>query len=182
MAREVESKSSRSTGSGPQAADSLKDVKLNLVESVRAIAAKNARAPLDNEENLLLFLRSWWSKTYNKPLKDPLLNEYGLEDLLYEFYDKLERSEAEEEMHNSDNDRIEEDKEKANLDWAEEQEKRELEELKKKVTSKQSEVPAPPVNPVQDPENKKWMEEQIAKAKAELGEDFGEDITTNFEE
>jgi len=181
MARETGPKSSGS-GLGPQT-DSLKSVKLNLVDSIRAIAAKNARSPLDNEESLILFLRSWWSKTYSKPLKDPLLLEYSLEDLLYEFYDKIERNDAEEEMRNSEADKMEEEKDKAVTDWAEQEEKRELEALKNKQQQQSTNSqPTPPANPAEDPDNKKWMEEQMAKAKAELGENFGEDIAVTFEE
>lgn len=177
MAREVGPKSQGSAGSSGSKTSTLSS-NLSLVDTIKAIAAHNARAPLDNEENLLLFLRSWWSRTYNKPLKDPILNEYSLEDLLYEFYDKVERADYEEEMRNSEDDKIDTDKDKANLDWAEQEEKRELEEL----ANKKAEPVTTPVNPINDPENQKWMEEQLAKAKAELGEDFGENLTANFEE
>jgi hypothetical protein len=145
---------------------------------VKAIAAKNARAPLDSEESLLLFLRSWWSRTYNRPLKDPLLETYSLEDLLYEFHDKIERADAEEEMRNLETDKIEEEKAKANEDWAEQEERKELEELKKK---KEQET-QPVTDPRLDPDNQKWMQEEIDKAKAELGEDFGKDLNINFDE
>ena len=180
MASEVGRKSQSSAGTSRSKTSGL-NTKLNLVEQVKAIAAANARAPLNTEENLLLFLRSWWSRTYNKPLKDPLLAEYSIEDLLYEFYDKIERAEAEDEQRNLADDKIEVDKDKANLDWAEQEEKRELEELAKKKVAKETE-PVAPVNPIDDPDNKKWMEEQLAKAKAELGEDFGENLIANFEE
>lgn len=124
---------------------------------------------------MLLFLQSWWSKTYNRPLKDPLLLSYTLEELLYEFYDRVERKLAEEERVNQENDKIEEDKEKAVLDWAEEEERKELEELKAKSNKVAS-------SPVQDPANIAWMEEKLREAKEIYGEDFGEDVEMNFDE
>jgi hypothetical protein len=155
----------------PSEPDSPDLENLSLIEQVAAIAAANARAPLDNEKSLTLFLKSWWSRTYNKPLKDPLLESYTLEELLYEFYDKIERAKAAEETIEQENDRIEEAKEKKVLDWAEQEEKREMEEEMRKQAS----------NPAQDPNNIKWMEEQIAAAKEIYGTNFGEDIEDSFE-
>lgn len=120
---------------------------------------------------MLLFLSSWWSRTYNRPLKDPLLQEYSFEELLYEFYDRSERELAAKELIEKENDKIEEDKEKAALDWAEIEEKKELEALKKAEADKLAEAQA----------NQKWMEEQLAKQKELLGEDFGEDFNENFD-
>lgn len=37
----------------------------------------------------------WWSKTYKRPLKDPILLSYTFEELLYEYYDKIIRDEEE---------------------------------------------------------------------------------------
>ena len=150
----------------------------SVVDSIKAVAAYNARADLDNEKQLLLFLQSWWSRTYNRPLKDPLLQSYTLEELLYEFYDKIERRKAEEERSNLETDKIEEDKEKSVLDWAEQEEQRELEALKANSSAEESK---PVQDPTKDPANIAWMEEQISKAKAELGESFGEDIEEDFE-
>lgn len=103
---------------------------------------------------------------------------YTLEELLYEFYDRIERRKAEEEQNNLDADRIEEDKEKAVLDWAEQEEKRELEALKAKASSEES---AHSGDPAKDPANVAWMEEQLQQAKQQFGESFGEDIDDTFE-
>jgi len=131
----------------------------------------------------LLFLKSWWSKTYNRPLKDPLLLSYTLEELLYEFYDKVERLKAEETRVEESTDRIEEEKIKENLDWAEQEEQRELEELRKAQESA-NEAAAAATNPADDPDNKAWMDEVIKReleiAKEIHGEDFGEDIEEDF--
>lgn len=154
--------------------DLIDKSKLTISESIKLIVASNARADLNNEYRLLLFLQSWWSKTYNRPLKDPLLATYTIEELIYEFYDKIEREKAAEERAQSENDKIEENKEKEALDWAEQEEKRELEELNSNNSDKKA------IDPAKDPDNLRWMEEQIEKAKEEYGEDFGEDIDESF--
>ena len=118
---------------------------------------------------MILFLKSWWSSTYNRPLKDPLLESYTVEELIYEFYDKMERQEAAKERVASEADRIEENKEKEVLDWAEAEEKRELEEMQM-AASRQA------MDPTKDPKNLAWMKQQLEKAKEEFGEDFGEDL------
>lgn len=124
---------------------------------------------------MTLFLKSWWSVTYNRPLKDPLLESYTLEELLYEFYDRMERQKAAEERAIKDTDKMEEVKEKEVLDWAEAEEKKELEEMQK-LADKHSKDPS------QAPENIKWMQEQLTKAKEVYGDSFGEDIEVTFEE
>lgn len=124
---------------------------------------------------MTLFLKSWWSSTYNRPLKDPLLESYTLEELLYEFYDKIEREKAREERSTKEADKMEEAKEKEVLDWAEEEEKKELEEMKQNQEKKK-------LDPTKDPENIKWMEEQLEKAKQVHGDTFGDDIDEKFEE
>lgn len=125
---------------------------------------------------MLLFLKSWWSRTYSRPLKDPLLDEYSMEELLYEFFDHIERAKAAEESTERENDKIEEEKEKEVLDWAEQEEKRELEELRRKGEASVN------IDPTKDPNNIKWMEEQLKAHKEEFGEDFGEDVSLSLEE
>ena len=172
MARETER-------DGPEGSSSGIPSQLSVVDSIRALAAKNARADLSDDKQLLLFLQSWWSRIYNRPLKDPVLLSYTLEELIYEFYDKVERNKAELERAHSENDKIEEDKEKAVLDWAEEEEKKELDALKSKASTQEKQ---PTLDPAKDPKNIAWMEEQIQKSKAIFGESFGEDIDEEFSE
>lgn len=124
---------------------------------------------------MTLFLKSWWSNLYNRPLKDPLLESYTLEELLYEFYDKMERQKAAEERIVKDADKMEEAKEKEVLDWAEQEEKKEMEEMQRKVDKAAT-------DPTKDPENIKWMQQQLDAYKLEHGESFGEDIEETFEE
>ena len=127
----------------------------------------------------MLFLQSWWSRTYNRPLLDPLLQSYTLEQLLYEFYDRVERHAAEEERSKDVEIQQEEDKEKADLDWAEKMEQEELAQMKAKAAATESKKVE---DPTKDPENVKWMEEQMRIHKEQFGETFGEDIEANFEE
>jgi hypothetical protein len=109
-----------------------------------------------------LYLRSWWSKTYNRPLKDPLLNEYTILELLYEYHDKIERSRAVELSFEEEADKIEEGKLQETLDWVEEEERREREEAEAKAKAEADE---------------KWMLEQLKK---EHGDDFGDDVDLDF--
>ena len=165
--------------------DSTRDSgsEVSIIESIRKLAAKNARAALDSEEQLLLFLQSWWSRTYNRPLKDPLLQSYSLEELIYEFYDRIERARAEEERLEQESVKIEEDKEREVLDWAEQEERREIELQNSK--SKEDTNLKPIKNsydPIKDKDNIAWMEQQIQNAKSIYGENFGEDIEDFFEE
>lgn len=149
-----------------------------IVDQIKKLAAYNARAPLDTEEQLQLFLQSWWSRTYNKPLKDPILLSYTLEELIYEFYDRIERTKADQERLEQEDVKMEVDKEKADEDWAERME-REEREAEMRAQGKESSEPIQ--DPTKDPANIKWMEEQMAIAKAQFGESFGEDIDENFE-
>lgn len=152
---------------------------ISIVDSIRKLAAHNARADLDTDEQLLLFLQSWWSRTYNRPLKDPILLSYSVEELLYEFYDRIERSKAEDERLERDSVKIEEDKDKAAEDWAEQMERQERE---AELRSQAKQAEAPVNDPTKDPANIAWMDEQIQRGKEEFGETFGEDIEEGFDE
>ena len=151
----------------------------SVIDSIQKLAAHNARADLDTDEKLLLFLQSWWSRTYNRPLKDPILISYSLEELLYEFYDRIERSKAEQERLEQDDVKIEEDKDKAAEDWAEKMEREERETAMREEAHKVEQLTK---DPTKDPANIAWMEEQIKKGKEEFGESFGENIDEGFDE
>jgi hypothetical protein len=155
---------------------------LELAEYIRQIAANNARASLNDDKQLLLFMQSWWSKLYNRPLKDPLLLSYTLEELLYEFYDRVERLAAEEERSHKEETATEETREKDVMDWIDEEERKEAQKEAQANKLKVESEKKPPVDPTKDPANIKWMEEQIKLAKQHLGDDFGEDLEINFDE
>jgi hypothetical protein len=169
MATEAEGKGQEGAGAGDE---------LTVVDCIKAIAAHNARADLTTEHQMTLFLKSWWSSTYNRPLKDPLLESYTLEELLYEFYDKMERQKAAEERVAQDADKMEVAKEREVLDWAEAEEKKELEEMQRSAALASQKK----TDPTKDPANVKWMNEQMSLAKQAYGDSFGEDVEASFDE
>ena len=115
---------------------------------------------MDDENGVEMFLRSWWSKTYNRPLKDPLLESYTLHELLYEYHDKAARRSASEEALEEETDKIELEEMDETMAWIEEEERKETESQKRD-------------------EDEKWM---LAKLKEEHGDDFGSDINSDFSE
>jgi hypothetical protein len=99
-------------------------------------------------------------------MKDPLLLSYTFEELLYEFYSVREHEEAIIERVKQEADKIEEAKEEADLDWV--------------ARMEAEEAAAEASDPSNNPDNIKWMEEQLALDKETFGEDFGEDINLDF--
>ena len=60
-------------------------MKLNW-EQIQSIAkAHHLEEATSSMEAFARFLRWWWCRTYNRPLKDPLLEQYTLNELCYEF-------------------------------------------------------------------------------------------------
>ena len=134
-------------------------------DAVKAIAAHNARN-LNTDSEVEAFLKSWWSRTYNRPLKDPLLQEYTIYELFYEYHDKEQRIQASEESLEHIADKIELEEEQETIDWIEEEERKEKEaELIAQEEAKKA--------------DDKWMLDQL---KEEHGEDFGDDVDVDFQE
>lgn len=116
-----------------------------------------------------------------------MLQTYTFEELLYEFYDQKEREDYRQQNSKENSDKIEADRLQESLDWAEQEELRELEEYKAQQAKKQnqSEDTYKPTA-----EDEAWMEkvmkeEQdriISKGKEQFGDDFGEDMTGSFED
>jgi len=100
-------------------------------------------------------------------MKDPVLDSYTHEELLYEYFDTIEREKAalteDENTLNEAEEAVFED----NLAWAEEEERKEREALEAKKAAEEAET------------NRKWMREQIDIEKKRLGLDdsFGEDLS-----
>jgi hypothetical protein len=130
------------------------------------IAQKNAEQSYNNLDSLELYLRSWWSKIYNRPLKDPLLESYTVYELIYEYFDKIERKKAAEQIVEQENDKIEDEKLDETLSWIEEEERKERE-AKEKAKAEELE------------KDEAWMVEQLKK---QYGDQFGEDINLNLGE
>ena len=172
MANRTESQSWRRLG---KLATGVDIDSLSSFELLKIIATHHAREYTSNN-GALLFLQSWWSRTYNRPMKDPILHEYTPEELMYEYLDHTERSKHAEETAEQQVEEKEDSKFDEAMKWAEEEEAkdREREQSKEKPEEKQ------PLPAGVTPEDVKWMEEQLAKEKAELGEDFGEDFSGEF--
>jgi hypothetical protein len=47
--------------------------------------AHHCEDPVENVEAFKRFLRFWWCRHFNRPMNDPLLREYTLDELCYEF-------------------------------------------------------------------------------------------------
>ena len=112
---------------------------------------------------------SWWSNYYNRPLKDPILLSYTVEELTYEYYNVMERKKAAEERIEKENDMIEDAKRKEAEAWADMMEAEEEQEV---TTVKK--------DPVADPDNAEWISKMMNEGKEEFGENFGEDVSLNF--
>lgn len=139
----------------------------SLVDQIRALAVYDSKNTA-GEIQLTKYLVSWWSDTYGRPFKDPLLKEYTLEELLYEYSIKVERDNA-----SADNELQKEiDKEEAAEAWADEMEALEEAERAKKEAAKQG-VSKDDVD---------WMNKIIQEDKAKYGEDFGDDLSIDFNE
>lgn len=124
------------------------------------ITERVARESLDTEGSQLRWLQWWWCRTYSRPLKDPLLKTYTIEELYYEYRLSVEKSRAEKDRVEEENDKIEQAKVDDALAWAEAEE------------AKETFIPGD--------EDREWMEKQLQEAKKLYGEDFGEDISEEF--
>jgi hypothetical protein len=144
---------------------------MSAFDAIDAITKSAAREELITERSQLRFLSYWWSKTYGRPLKDPLLQQYTLEELYYEYRLRVEYDEAATEKATEEADKIEEQKYDDALAWAEAEEAKEL----------NGDNPVRSESGVTE-EDKAWMEEQIRQAKELYGESFGEDIVEDFED
>jgi len=106
-------------------------------------------------------------------MKDPILQTYTFEELLYEYHSIAERQKAELEQVEEEADKIELDKEKVGQDWADQME---AEDAAKEAAEEAQRA----ADPSLDPDNVKWMDEQIQKEKEIHGESFGEDLNLDF--
>ena len=94
-----------------------------------------------------------------------MLQEYTLEELYYEYRDRVERDAAAEEATEEAADTIDQKKLDETLDWAQKEEEAELATLAEKA--KQA-------------SDSDWMTKHLQEAKQEFGDDFGDDIAEDF--
>jgi fumarylacetoacetate (FAA) hydrolase family protein len=126
------------------------------------------------EKRNRLYLMNWWCTYYNRPLKDPLLQQYSTEELAYEYYLISELQVVKEEKARAEDDRIEEAQLQEAEDWAdmmeaEEEAERQAEEERKKLEKAKA-------------EQEEWMQKEIEKNKLFFGDDFGEDVSLDFKD
>lgn len=102
---------------------------------------------------------AWWCRKYNRPLKDPLLQTYTIEELSYEYFLDMEIQKAAQENVQLEADKIEEAKQKQAEAWADE-----MEEDEEDVGDEAAD----------------WMAKEIEKSKTLLGDNFGENLDIEF--
>lgn len=104
--------------------------RMNWEEIDRLVIAHHKEGPTSSIESLERFLKKWFCIKYNKPFKDPILNDYSIDELIYEYLAHY--------YMNPDNDPIkkEEAARKANsdMDWVRQQ--IELEAKKNEIAEK----------------------------------------------
>lgn len=61
---------------------------LHWAEVDRLVLAHHREDPTSSLDALERYLRKWWCITYERPFKDPLLEQYTLDELAYEFLSK----------------------------------------------------------------------------------------------
>ena len=61
---------------------------IHWAEIDRLVLAHHREDPTSSLEALERYLRKWWCMTYERPFKDPLLEQYSLDELAYEFLTK----------------------------------------------------------------------------------------------
>lgn len=158
----------------------MSDKPLTYLEQIHEIAKHDIRTR-HGYRHAKLFYMTWWSDFYRRPLKDPLLEKYSLEELAYEYYLHSERVLYERDVHEDEADRIEDEKWDAAEAWADEMERLDQETAQPEETPEDAPQPEE-YNPLEDPKNIEWMEEQIQKNKLMFGDDFGEDLNLDFED
>lgn len=142
------------------------------------IIAKHHAAEYTSHSGALLFLQSWWSRTYSRPMKDPLLASYTPEELMYEYLDNTCRTEHAEEVSQKEVEQQEDSKHDEAMRWAEEEEAKDRAAAEALAKAKIGAVD--PKTPDLTLEDVKWMEEQLNQEKELLGDDFGEDFSGEF--
>jgi hypothetical protein len=57
-----------------------------LIDKAKEKAAAVKSGEIKTIEDLIWVLKHWWSRHYNRPLKDPVLESYEIPELLFEFF------------------------------------------------------------------------------------------------
>ena len=68
---------------------------MDLALLQKKVAKNIQEGPGDSLESLEKFLIQWWCRHYNRPYKDPLIQTYTFDELIFEFFDVELRSNPE---------------------------------------------------------------------------------------
>ena len=90
------------------------------VINIQKRVAKSIKQPLKNLEDIRSFLARWWCRYYKKPYKCTEIQEYTVEELLYEYFD-IYYSTNPEELDKFLNDDLDDETVKEDEDWVKEQ-------------------------------------------------------------
>ena len=96
---------------------------LDILDDIKKLVADERNKERLNQDEFFASLKRWWCQYYKRPYKDPLLNEYSLEELYYEYCD-TNFSKEEDEQDAKANTAIPQEE----WDWAAEEEAREARE------------------------------------------------------
>lgn len=175
-----------------------------LFDQIEEIAKFDVRT-VEGEKAVLNFLMCWWSAKYNRPLKDPILLSYTLEELILEYNLVIQREAAQKERLDEQDDKIDKEKWEEAESWADEMEREEEEREAKLAKGEKVDEPIDTsnqkreaaiqqatsgitpqtqttYNPLDDPKNIEWMEGQMKLEKEKYGEGFGDDLNLDFDE
>lgn len=142
---------------------------------------KLAEAGLDKEylsyDELLFKLRRWWCQYYRRPYKDPLLDQYTLEELLFEYFDLTADKNKPEEQ------KVTEQVEQEDRDWAAEEEERELAELEAIAEAEKTAASGDDTIPEEETglTDEKWADSVLSNPSADQVDAEDGDISATFE-
>lgn len=106
---------------------------------------------------------------------------YSVEELLYEYLSKTAFVESKRAQAEAESDKMKEEQWEEAESWADQMEAEEKA-AQETVNKLKETVEKAQIDPRLDPANIEWMEEQIKKDKEYHGEDFGEDLSVDFNE
>lgn len=133
---------------------------LNTIENIKKLVESRVEKRDLTLDEFLDTLRRWWCKYYKRPYKDPLLAEYSIEELAYEYFDvNYDPSEVNKDKKTEENDQ-------ADRDWAAEEDAK---------LAKQAELQPDTIEQTQSDEE--WANKYLENPTPE--EAVG-DISTNF--
>ena len=147
------------------------DASLEQFDSIKKLAEAGIQSDNLTYDELLSKLRRWWCHYYKRPYKDPLLDSYTFEELLYEHFDVMKETVA------PPADEIPQEE----YDWAAEEEAKELAEYEQ-LNANQIRPESDTIKPLTDEE---WVKHHDVKTlhnpDVDQVDTEGGDISATFE-